>query len=35
MAQSILPFKYVPEFQDSGMTSLAGLPSYLDLSHVL
>jgi len=35
MAQCLLPFKYAPEFKESGMTSLAGLPSYLELGHVL
>jgi len=35
MAQSVLPFQFEPEFSESGVTSLAGLPAYLELSHVL
>jgi hypothetical protein len=35
MAQGILPFKYERETQGSGMTGLGGLPSYLDLAHVI
>jgi len=35
MAQGPLPFKYEAEKQTSGMTSLAGLPIYLDLASVL
>ena len=35
MAQGVLPFKYEEEKNDTGMTSLAGLPVYLDLAHVI
>ena len=35
MAQGILPYKYEKEKTTSGMTSLAGLPVYLDLASVL
>jgi hypothetical protein len=35
MPQGILPYKYEKEKTDSGMTSLAGLPVYLDLASVL
>src|ERR1017187_1782457 len=35
MAQGLLPFKYEREFHESGTTSLAGLPPYLELSQVL
>lgn len=35
MAQGFLPYKYEQENQASGMTSLAGLPIYLDLASVL
>ena len=35
MAQGLLPYKYEKEKTDSGMTSLAGLPIYLDLASVL
>jgi len=34
MSQGILPFKYEVESVDSGLTALAGLPSYLDLATV-
>ena len=34
MAQGILPFQYEIERSPSGMTSLAGLPAYLDLALV-
>ena len=34
MAQGILPFQYEIEKTPSGMTALAGLPAYLDLSAV-
>jgi hypothetical protein len=34
MAQGALPFKYEVEERKSGMTSLAGLPAYLELAHV-
>jgi len=34
MAQGALPFKYEVEERKSGMTSLAGLPAYLELGHV-
>jgi hypothetical protein len=33
MAQGILPFKYEVEKQESGMTALGGLATYLDLAH--
>jgi len=33
MAQGVLGFKYEEEKHDTGMTSLAGLPIYLDLLH--
>lgn len=35
MSQGVLPFQLVEEFSESGVTSLAGLPTYLELSHVL
>ena len=35
MAQGVLPFHYEQEKNDTGMTSLAGLPVYLDLSHAI
>ncbi len=34
MAQGVLPFKYEEEKTETGMTSLAGLPLYLDLAQV-
>jgi len=34
MTQGALPFKYEVEERKSGMTSLAGLPAYLELGHV-
>lgn len=35
MAQGVLPFKYEEEKSKSGITALAGLPTYLDLSKVI
>ena len=35
MAQRVLLFKYEEEKNDTGITALAGLPVYLDLSHVI
>lgn len=35
MRQGELPYQYIPERSESGMTSLAGLPAYLDLLHVM
>jgi len=35
MAQGILPYKYEEEKKSGGMTSLAGLPLYLDLAFAL
>lgn len=35
MAQGLLPFKYEEEKKTTGMTALAGLPLYLDLSQKL
>lgn len=35
MAQGVLPFKYENEKQKSNMTGLGGLPTYLDLAHVM
>jgi hypothetical protein len=35
MAQGLLPYKYEEEKQTSGMTSLGGLPVYLDLASIL
>jgi len=35
MTQGILPFKYETEKSTTGMTSLAGLPVYLDLARVI
>jgi len=35
MTQGVLPFKYEEEKTQSGMTSLAGLPVYLDLAKVI
>jgi hypothetical protein len=34
MAQGVLPFKYEAETNRSGMTALAGLPTYLELASV-
>ncbi len=33
--QGVLPFQYEQEKNDKGMTPLAGLPAYLDLSHAI
>ncbi len=35
MAQGVLPFKYEAERASTGMTALAGLPTYLDLAKVV
>ena len=35
MAQGVLPFQLSGEFSKSGVTALAGLPTYLELGHVL
>ena len=35
MAQGVLPFKYEEEKGKSGVTAMAGLPTYLDLSKVM
>ena len=35
MPQGILPFKYEEEKHSGGMTRMAGLPSYLELSYAL
>ena len=35
MAQGVLPFKYEAEKKTTGMTALAGLPTYLDLAKVI
>jgi len=35
MTQGVLPFKYESEKKTTGMTALAGLPVYLDLSRVI
>ena len=35
MAQGVLPFQYEVENKQGGMTSLGGLPLYLDLAHVM
>jgi hypothetical protein len=35
MAQGVLPFQYEVEKKQGGMTSLGGLPLYLDLMHVM
>ena len=35
MSQGILGFKYEEEKHDTGMTSMAGLPVYLDLMHAM
>ena len=35
MAQGVLPFKYEEEKKDTGLTGLAGLPTYLDLASVM
>lgn len=35
MAQGVLSFKYEEDRGTSGMTALAGLPVYLDLTHVM
>jgi hypothetical protein len=34
MPQGVLPFQYAQEKTSSGMTALAGLPTYLDLAYV-
>ena len=34
MPQGVLPFQYQEEKSFSGMTALAGLPTYLDLAYV-
>ena len=34
MPQGVLPFQYQEEKISSGMTALAGLPTYLDLAYV-
>ena len=34
MEQGVLPFKYEAEKKTTGMTALAGLPAYLDLTKV-
>ena len=35
MAQGVLSFQYEQEKNNTGMTSLAGLPAYLDLSQAI
>jgi|TARA_B100000315_G_scaffold242454_1_gene264647 hypothetical protein len=35
MTQGILPFKYEASREKTGMTSLGGLPLYMDLAHVM
>ena len=35
MAQGVLSFKYEGEKKDTGMTAMAGLPVYLDLTSVM
>ena len=35
MAQGILPFQYEVEKKSGGLTSLAGLPAYLEFAHVM
>ena len=35
MAQGVLPFKYEAEKKTTGMTALAGVPTYLDLAKVM
>ena len=35
MTQGVLPFQYEREKNDTGMTALAGLPAYLDLSQAI
>jgi hypothetical protein len=35
MAQGVLPYQMTEEFSESGVTALAGLPTYLELGHVL
>lgn len=35
MSQGVLPYQIDGEFSKSGVTALAGLPSYLELGHVL
>ena len=34
MTQGVLPFQYQEEKTSTGMTALAGLPTYLDLAQV-
>lgn len=35
MAQTVLPFQYEVEKKPGGMTTLAGLPLYLELAHLM
>ncbi len=35
MTQGVLPYQYEQEKNNTGMTSLAGLPAYLDLSQAI
>jgi hypothetical protein len=35
MSQRVLGFKYEEEKHDTGMTGLAGLPVYLNLTHAM
>jgi len=35
MAQGVLPYQYEEEKNETGLTALAGLPAYLDLSQVI
>ena len=35
MSQKTLPFKYEEDKKDRGVTSLGGLPLYLDLAHTI
>ncbi len=35
MTQGVLPYQYEPERNNTGLTSLAGLPAYLDLSQAI
>ena len=35
MSQGILPFKYEAAKEKTGVTSLGGLPLYMDLAHVM
>lgn len=35
MAQGLLPFQHEIEKRDGGLTSLAGLPAYVEFAHMM